>query len=156
MLHTSSHLPLIQPNNLLIDTKGVLKIAYFGLAKMFGSPSRVYTHQVVTRWYRCPELLFGARSVYGGAASIACKGLYVEIEVHPDSFACEGPVLSLRFTQLKCLFRNYGVGVDIWAAGCILAELLLRVPFFPGESDLEQLAKIFQVPMGFFFFFGYH
>ena len=41
--------------------------------------------------------------------------------------------------------RNYGVGVDIWAAGCILAELLLRVPFFPGESDLEQLAKIFQV-----------
>jgi len=91
----------MKPNNLLIDTKGVLKIADFGLAKLYGSPSRVYTHQVVTRWYRCPELLFGA--------------------------------------------RNYGVGVDIWAAGCILAELLLRVPFFPGESDLEQLAKIFQV-----------
>lgn len=37
----------------------------------------------------------------------------------------------------------YGTGVDIWAVGCILAELLLRVPFFPGESDLDQLTRIF-------------
>lgn len=54
---------------------------------------------MVTRWYRCPELLFGA--------------------------------------------RQYNVGVDIWAVGCILAELLLRVPFLPGDSDLDQLSKIF-------------
>lgn len=73
----------MKPNNLLIDRNGVLKIGDFGLAKFFGSPNRVYTHQVVTRWYRPPELLFGA--------------------------------------------RNYGVGVDMWATGCIMAELLLRV-----------------------------
>ena len=30
--------------------------------------------------------------------------------------------------------------------GCILAELLLRVPFLAGDSDLDQLSKIFQVP----------
>ncbi|NXD74060.1 CDK7 kinase, partial [Eolophus roseicapillus] len=73
----------LKPNNLLLDENGVLKLADFGLAKSFGSPNRVYTHQVVTRWYRAPELLFGA--------------------------------------------RMYGVGVDTWAVGCILAELLLRV-----------------------------
>merc|ERR1711915_854457 len=39
--------------------------------------------------------------------------------------------------------KNYGVGVDVWAVGCILAELLLRVPFLAGETDLDQLAKIF-------------
>lgn len=33
----------------------------------------------------------------------------------------------------------------MWAVGCILAELLLRVPFLPGESDLDQLTRIFQV-----------
>lgn len=39
----------------------------------------------------------------------------------------------------------YGTGVDIWAVGCILAELLLRVPIFPGESDLDQLTRIFNI-----------
>lgn len=53
------------------------------------------------RWYRAPELLFGA--------------------------------------------RIYGTGVDIWAVGCILAELLRRSPFLPGDSDLDQLEKIFDV-----------
>ncbi|KAK9814600.1 hypothetical protein WJX72_008473 [[Myrmecia] bisecta] len=37
----------------------------------------------------------------------------------------------------------YGPGIDIWAAGCVLAELLLRRPWFPGTSDLDQLGKIF-------------
>lgn len=91
----------LKPNNLLINASGVLKIGDFGLAKLYGSPNRVNTHQVVTRWYRAPELLFGA--------------------------------------------KQYTTSIDMWAVGCILAELLLRVPLFPGESDLDQLMKIFQV-----------
>jgi cyclin-dependent kinase 7 len=90
----------LKPNNLLVDSSGCLKLGDFGLAKYFGSPNRQYTHEVVTRWYRAPELLFGA--------------------------------------------KKYGTGVDIWAVGCILAELLLRIPFLAGETDLDQLAKIFQ------------
>lgn len=90
----------LKPNNLLVNSQGILKLGDFGLGKFFGSPTRINTNQVVTRWYRCPELLFGA--------------------------------------------KQYGTGVDIWAVGCILAELLLRVPFLPGESDLDQLTKIFQ------------
>ena len=39
----------MKPNNLLINDQGVLKIGDFGLAKYYGSPTRVYTHQVVTR-----------------------------------------------------------------------------------------------------------
>lgn len=48
-----------------------------------------------------------------------------------------------RSPELLFGARMYGTGVDIWAVGCILAELLLRVPFFPGESDLDQLTRIF-------------
>lgn len=39
----------------------------------------------------------------------------------------------------------FSVGPDMWALGCILAELLLRVPFLPGDTDLNQLDKIFSV-----------
>ena len=46
--------------------------------------------------------------------------------------------------NISSFHRNYGTGVDVWAVGCILAELLLRIPFIAGDTDLDQLAKIFQ------------
>lgn len=55
----------LKPNNLLLSSSGQLKLADFGLAKDYADPSRVLTSNVVTRWYRSPELLFGAQ-YYGG------------------------------------------------------------------------------------------
>ncbi|KAG1442315.1 hypothetical protein G6F56_011114 [Rhizopus delemar] len=89
----------MKPNNLLISSDGTLKIADFGLARDWGDPSKQMTSQVVTRWYRSPELLFGA--------------------------------------------KEYSYAVDIWAVGCIFAELMLRTPYVAGESDMDQLTKIF-------------
>lgn len=51
----------LKPQNLLIDRAGVLKIADFGLARAFSLPFRTYTHEVVTLWYRAPEILLGQR-----------------------------------------------------------------------------------------------
>lgn len=34
-----------------------MKLADFGLARAFGFPVKTYTHEVVTLWYRCPEIL---------------------------------------------------------------------------------------------------
>lgn len=89
----------LKPNNLLIACDGQLKLGDFGLARIFGSPDRLFTHQVFARWYRAPELLFGS--------------------------------------------KQYGAGVDIWAAACIFAELMMRRPFLQGSSDIDQLGKIF-------------
>ncbi|MGL5900844.1 MAG: protein kinase domain-containing protein, partial [Lactobacillaceae bacterium] len=88
----------IKPNNILVTKSGIIKIADFGLSRSIGPKM---TSQVVTRWYRAPELLLGA--------------------------------------------KQYGFGVDMWSIGCIFAELMLRVPLFAGESDLEQLNLIFKV-----------
>ncbi|XP_076168528.1 cyclin-dependent kinase 20 isoform X2 [Ptiloglossa arizonensis] len=52
----------LKPANLLISEKGILKIADFGLGRlMWKDLSRPYSHQIATRWYRAPELLYGAR-----------------------------------------------------------------------------------------------
>lgn len=40
---------------------------------------------------------------------------------------------------------SYGLEVDLWSLGCIFAELLTLQPLFPGTSDIDQLAKIFNV-----------
>jgi len=50
----------LKPQNILLGKNNELKIADFGLARAFGIPIRPYTKEVVTLWYRAPELLLGA------------------------------------------------------------------------------------------------
>ncbi|KAG6910205.1 cyclin-dependent serine/threonine protein kinase [Tephrocybe rancida] len=90
----------LKPNNLLVASDGQLKIADFGLARDFADPGYKMTCQVITRWYRPPELLFGS--------------------------------------------RYYGSAVDILSVGTIFAELMLRIPYLPGESDMDQLKTTFR------------
>jgi len=90
----------LKPQNLLIDKRGSLKIADFGLARAFCVPVRQYTHEVVTLWYRAPEILLGS--------------------------------------------ATYSIPVDMWSAGCIFGELLTKNPVFPGDSEIDQLFKIFR------------
>ena len=52
----------LKPQNLLINQESLeLKLADFGLARAFGIPVRSYTHEVVTLWYRAPDVLMGSR-----------------------------------------------------------------------------------------------
>lgn len=90
----------IKPNNLLIAEDGEIKLADFGLARSFSDPYPNMTHQVITRWYRPPELLYGA--------------------------------------------RHYSGAVDVWSVGTVFAELILRTPFLPGNTDVHQLELICQ------------
>ena len=40
---------------------------------------------------------------------------------------------------------DYTANIDIWSAGCVLAELLLGQPIFPGDSGVDQLVEIIKV-----------
>jgi serine/threonine protein kinase len=64
----------LKPQNLLIDKMGRLKLADFGLARAFCIPVRAYTHEVITLWYRAPEILLGSRHYSTGVDiwSIGC------------------------------------------------------------------------------------
>lgn len=90
----------LKPQNLLIDNKGGIKIADFGLARAFGIPVRVYTHEVVTLWYRAPEILLGS--------------------------------------------ARYSTPVDVWSIGTMFAEMVNRRPLFHGDSEIDQLFRIFR------------
>jgi len=74
--------------------------ADFGLARAFMLPIPKYTHEVVTVWYRPPEILLGS--------------------------------------------TFYSVPVDLWAVGCILAEMATGAPLFRGDSEIDTIFKIFQ------------
>ncbi|KAM0721841.1 hypothetical protein Q7P37_002766 [Cladosporium fusiforme] len=69
----------IKPNNLLIAADGSIKLADFGLARSFADPYAEMTSQVITSWYRPPELFFRAR-YYGGAVDIwSCGCVFAEL-----------------------------------------------------------------------------
>lgn len=63
----------LKTSNLLLNNKGQLKIADFGMARYVGDPSPKLTSLVVTLWYRAPELLLGARE-YGAAVDMWSVG----------------------------------------------------------------------------------
>lgn len=52
----------LKPQNLLINKRGDLKLADFGLARAFGIPVNTFSNEVVTLWYRAPDVLLGSRT----------------------------------------------------------------------------------------------
>lgn len=66
---------------------------------------------------------------------------------YPDDSHFVPSLTVLNYTAPELLFQSNhcGSGIDIWAAGCVLAELLLRKPLFDGNSELEVLDSIFGV-----------
>merc|ERR1712023_305252 len=69
----------MKPQNLLVTRDGYLKLADFGLARASGIPVRNYTHEVVTLWYRPPDVLLGSKH-YNTAIDIWSVGcIFVEM-----------------------------------------------------------------------------
>ncbi|OQE64562.1 hypothetical protein PENNAL_c0223G12076 [Penicillium nalgiovense] len=76
----------LKPQNLLIDRDGNLKPADFGLARAFGVPLRTYTHEVVTLWYRSPEILLGVRQYSTGVDMWSVGAIFAELYTRKPLF----------------------------------------------------------------------
>ena len=91
----------VKPQNLLVNPDShILKICDFGSAKRL-VPGEANVSYICSRYYRAPELIFGA--------------------------------------------TEYNSAIDVWSAGCVIAELILGKPLFPGESGVDQLVEIIKI-----------
>jgi len=91
----------IKPQNILVDPYShILKLCDFGSAKKLvkGEPNISY---ICSRYYRAPELIFGA--------------------------------------------TEYTTAIDVWSTGCVIAEIVIGQPIFPGESASDQLVEIIKI-----------
>ncbi|GLT95248.1 hypothetical protein SLE2022_129400 [Rubroshorea leprosula] len=82
----------------------------------------------------------------GGVLKIADFGLATFFD--PDrKLPMTSRVVTLWYRAPELLLgaTDYGVGVDLWSAGCILAELLAGKPIMPGRTEVEQLHKIYRL-----------
>lgn len=83
----------LKPPNLLVSPEGVLKLGDFGLARVHTHDSAAaYTHQVATRWFRAPELLFGARRYGFGVDLWAIGAIFGELLHHAPLFPGENDI----------------------------------------------------------------
>ncbi|KAI8910899.1 kinase-like domain-containing protein [Gorgonomyces haynaldii] len=90
--------------NLLISADGILKLADFGLARVLDkSEKRPYSHQVATRWYRAPELLYGARYYDFGVDLWAVGCIFGELLNHSPLFPGQNDI-----DQLYCVTSVLG------------------------------------------------
>ncbi|KAK4473732.1 hypothetical protein MN116_003074 [Schistosoma mekongi] len=88
----------LKPANLLISSKGILKIADFGLARVFeNNTERLYSHQVATRWYRAPELLYGAKKYTNSVDLWAIGCIFGELLNSSPLFPGENDIEQLWF-----------------------------------------------------------
>lgn len=99
---------------MLVYSDGQLKLADFGLARNFGFPITNLTPTVVTRWYRAPELLLGARQYGAGVDIWAVGAIFAELMLRTPFIAGESDI-----DQLDKTFRALGTPTeDEWPVCC--------------------------------------
>ncbi|EGT45649.1 CBN-CDK-5 protein [Caenorhabditis brenneri] len=107
----------LKPQNLLINTNGTLKLADFGLARAFGVPVRCFSAEVVTLWYRPPDVLFGAK-LYNTSIDMWSAG---------------------------CIFAGQKSKLENLIGKLVLSEISnAGRPLFPGADVDDQLKRIFK------------
>jgi cyclin-dependent kinase len=120
----------LKPQNLLINKKGELKLADFGLARAFGIPVRSYSHEVVTLWYRAPDVLMGSRK-YSTPIDIWSAGcIFAEMATGRPLF----PGSSVS-DQLTRIFKIMGTPhEDVWPGVSELPDYKADYQQYPAQS----------------------
>ncbi|CAG8434392.1 1977_t:CDS:2 [Ambispora gerdemannii] len=126
----------MKPNNLLVAPDGQLKIADFGLARDYGDgQEKNMSSQVVTLWYRAPELILGTQQ-YGTAVDIWSVGcIFAELMLRVPLFADES-----EFVVLDKMFQALGTPSEEDWPGMSLLPKTFKFKKYPKPPHLFQAA----------------
>lgn len=115
---------------------------------------KCYMHQLLSGLEHCHNRHVLHRDIKGsnllldnsGILRIADFGLATIFDPsHKHHMTSRVVTLWYRPPELLLGASDYGVGIDLWSAGCILAELLAGKPIMPGRTEVEQLHKIYKL-----------
>ncbi|KHN80331.1 Cyclin-dependent kinase 1 [Toxocara canis] len=127
----------LKPQNLLVDSKGAIKLADFGLARAIGLPLRAYTHEIVTLWYRAPEVLLGCPrySMAVDVWSIGC--IFAEMATKKPLFQGDSEI-----DELFSIFRVLSTPTEsIWKGVSELPDYKETFPKWRGNTLAEKMNK---------------
>ncbi|PHU09901.1 putative serine/threonine-protein kinase [Capsicum chinense] len=115
---------------------------------------KCYMHQLLSGLEHCHNRHVLHRDIKGsnllldnsGILRIADFGLATIFDPH-HKHQMTSRVVTLWYRPPELLLgaTDYGAGIDLWSAGCILAELLAGKPIMPGRTEVEQLHKIYKL-----------
>lgn len=124
----------LKPQNLLVDTEGHIKLADFGLARAFSVPMGTYTHEVVTLWYRPPEILLGSH-YYTTSVDIWSLGcIFAEMILRRPFLRGDSEI-----HQLLTIFKLFGTPDESSWPGVIYLEAYK--PAFPQWTAASRLPE---------------
>ncbi|GFR94405.1 cyclin-dependent kinase 14-like [Elysia marginata] len=98
----------LKPQNLLISQIGELKLADFGLARAKSIPSHTYSHEVVTLWYRPPDVLLGSTQYSTSLDMWGVGCIFTEMISGQATF----PGKKDSFDQLNMIFKSLGTPTE--------------------------------------------
>lgn len=129
----------LKPQNLLLNHQtGELKLADFGLARAFGIPVNNFSNEVVTLWYRAPDVLLGSRN-YNTSIDIWSAGcIFAEMYTGRPLFPGK-----TNQDQLIRIFKHLGTPNDqTWPRITELPEWKKGYPVYPQQSIQAFLPMI--------------
>lgn len=117
----------LKPQNLLISEKGELKLADFGLARAKSVPTKTYSNEVVTLWYRPPDVLLGSTEY----------------------------TTSIDMWGVGCIFYEMVAGFPLFPGSSVQEELLMIFKILGTPSDctwpgIEENSDFINLDLSFF------